>query len=296
MKHAPLVLLLAAVLSLSCAPQKAPSPVASPQAPEETKKPTKGEHAAVPTEGYRPLPGDETIKNSEVAFNLALEYAGKGDLAAGQHFVDLAINLQPDPKYSYTKGLFYLSEKRYPDAQRWLERALAQGPGTTDNKVAVYNALGAVYMQMGQDDKALEEFRQVVNTPGMISRYESYYNMGVIYLRQEKWLDAEAVLRKVGDENPGYFRAWHKLGLIAGHNGNWEEAATLSKRAIDLVQSNYPARQAEGADIYCAYGEALYQLKRYPESREAFMNALKIAPESDAGRKAKERLAVLGSP
>jgi len=295
MRHATPILLLAASLCLGCASQKQPRPQDTPQPSAEARKP-KGDRSTTSPDGYRPIAGDETIKNSEVAFNLALEYAGKGDLAAGQHFIDLAMSLQQDPKYSYTKGIFYLSEKRYADAQSWLERALAQNPGTTDNKVAVYNALGAVYMQMGQDDKALEEFRQVVNTPGMISRYESYYNMGVIYLRQEKWLDAEAVLRKVGDENPGYFRAWHKLGLIAGHNGNWEEAATLAKRAIDLVKNNYPAQQGEGADIYCAYGEALYQLKRYPESREAFMSALKIAPESEPGRKAKERLALLGSP
>lgn len=282
--------LLLATLLLACNAEK--KPPASGVSPDGTPPASKG---SAP-EGFKPAIGDADIKNSEVAYNLALEQAGKGDWEAANHYIDLAMTMVPDAKYSFTKGLFCLQQGKYPLAKQWLERSLAQGPGTTDNRMAVYNALGAAYMQLGEDDKALEQFRQVVTTAGMVSRYESYYNMGVIYLRQEKWLDAEAVLTKVVDENPGYFRAWHKLGLIEAHKGDWEGAATLHKRAIDLIRNNYAALQGEGAEIYCGYGEALYQLKRFDESRQAFMDALKISPESAAGQRAKERLGILGTP
>lgn len=291
MKRAAAVLLLAALLLVACnSEKKKPDTEVSPDGSPA------GRGAVPVSDTFKPAVGDADIKNSEVAYNLALEQAGKGDWEAADHYIDLAMRLLPDAKYSFTKGLFCLQQGKYPQAKTWLERAMGQGPGTTDNRMAVHNALGAAYMQLGENDKALDQFRQVVNTPGMVSRYESYYNMGVLYLRQEKWLDAEAVLTKVVDENPGYFRAWHKLGLIEAQKGNWEKAATYHKRAIDLIRNNYAALQGEGAEIYGAYGEALYQLKQYDESRQAFMDALKIAPESEAGRKAKERLAVLGTP
>ena len=288
------VLLLGSVtLMLACGASKKPAPAA---VPDDTGRRARTEHAATAPPGYQPAAGDETIKNSEVAYNLALEYAGKGELQAAHHYIDLAMVLQPDSKYSFTKGLLLIGEKKFSEAMGWLERSLQQGPGTADNRLAVLNALGATYMQLGQDEKALAEFREVVNSPGMISRYESYYNMGVIYYRQQKYLDAQAVFEKVVDENPGYYRAYNKLGLLAGRKGDWGQAALLFKRAIDLVQNNYPALQAEGAEMYLNYGEALFNEKLYPESRQALMTVLRVAPESEAGARAKEFLAKIGTP
>ena len=53
-------------------------------------------------------------------------------------------------------------------------------------------------------------------------------------------------------------------------------------------------RTADGAEIYCNYGEALFQEKLYPQARNALLQVLKIAPESMFGQKAKELLGQLG--
>ncbi len=285
--------LSAALLLVSCAGQKKPE---NGGAIDKGNKRTQAAQMKGAPSDFKPAAGDENIKNSEVAYNLGLEYAGKGEMPAAHHYIDLAIILQPDSKYSYTKGLFLLGDKRYDEALVWLERSLQQGPGTSDNKLAVQNALGATYMQLGQDEKALAQFRDVVNAPGIVSRYESYYNMGIIYLRQQKWLDAEAVFQKVAEENPGYYRAYGKLGQISAHKEDWGQAALLYKRALDLIQNDYPSLQTDGAELYCNYGEALFHEKMYPESRQALMQVLRISPESSAGQKAKEILAKLGSP
>ncbi len=285
--------LSAAVLLLSCAGQKKPASGAAVDS--GGKKARAAEMKGAPPD-FKPVAGDASVKNSEVAYNMALEYAGKGEMLAAHHYIDLAIILQPDSKYSYTKGLFLLGDKKYEDALAWLERSLQQGPGTSDNKLAVQNALGATYMQLGQDEKALAQFRDVVNAPGMVSRYESYYNMGIIYMRQQKWLDAEAVFQKVTEENPGYYRAYGKLGQLAARKEDWGQAALLLKRALDIIQNDYPSMQADGADLYCNYGEALFHEKLYPESHQALMQVLRISPESSAGQKAKDLLAKLGSP
>lgn len=240
------------------------------------------------------LPGDETIKNSEVAYNMALEFAGQANMEAAHHYIVLAIKLRPDSKYTYTQGLFYLSESKFQDAIVNFQLALQQGPGTVDNRVAVLNAAGVCYKELGQDEEALKNFREVVNTPGLFSRYESYYNMGVIYMRQKKNLDAESVFMKVVEENPGYYRAYNKLGLLDAAKNDWKGALANYKRAVELMAADYTANQADGSELYYNYGEALFHEKLYPQSRNALLQVLRIAPESAYGQRAKELLGQLG--
>lgn len=240
------------------------------------------------------LPGDETIKNPEVAYNMALEFAGQSNMEAAHHYIVLAMKLRPDSKYSYTQGLFFLSESKFQDAIGYLQQALQQNPGTVDNRVAVLNAMGVCYKELGQDDEALKNFREVVNTPGLFSRYESYYNMGVIYMRQKKNLDAESVFMKVVEENPNYYRAYNKLGILEGAKGDWKDALAHFKRAVELMSADYTASQADGSEIYYNYGEALFREKLYPQSRNALLQVLRIAPESAYGQRAKELLTQLG--
>lgn len=240
------------------------------------------------------LPGDETIKNPEVAYNMALEFAGQQNMEAAHHYIALASKLRPESKYSYTNGLFFLSEGRYHEALDYLELAMKQGPGTQDNRLAVLNAMGVCHMELGEDQEALKLFRQVVNTNGLFSRYESYYNMGVIYLREKKYIDAEAVFLKVVEENPRYYKAYNKIGIIKAAEGKWGEAALNFKKALDLMKGDYQSQQSDGAEIYFHYGEALYQENLYPQARKALLEVLKIAPESKFGQSAKGILAKIG--
>jgi tetratricopeptide (TPR) repeat protein len=240
------------------------------------------------------LPGDVSIKNPEVAYNMALEFAGQRNMEAAHHYIDLAQTLQPDSKYLFSKGLFFIVEKKYTDALTNLKASMELGPGTEENRLAVLNATGVCYMELGQDEEALKCFRDVVNKPGLYSRYESYYNMGVVYLRQGKRIDAEAVFQKVVEENPVYYRAYNKLGVLSAQKGEWANAALSYKKAIDLISNNYGAIQSDGAEIYYNYGEALAQQRMYGKARDALLQVLKIAPESEYGQRAKSILAQIG--
>lgn len=253
-----------------------------------------GQNVANPNRVAGDLPGDETIKNPEVAYNMALEFAGQQNMEAAHHYIALAMKLRADSKYSYTQGLLYLTETKYNDALVYFQQSLQQGAGTQENRLAVLNAMGVCYKEMGQDEEALAKFREVVTAQGLFSRYESYYNMGVIYMRQKKSLDAQAVFLKVVEENPGYYKAYNKLGLLAGDRGDWSGAVVSYKKALDILSQDYGASQSDGAEIYFNYGDALYQEKLYPQARNALLQVLKIAPESAFGQKAKEILGQLG--
>jgi tetratricopeptide (TPR) repeat protein len=239
------------------------------------------------------LPGDAQIKNPEVGYNMALEFANQQNMEAAQHYIDLAMSLEPNAKYSFTKGLFLIRESKYQEALTSLDEAIQLGPGTEDNRLAVLNAQGICYMGLGKDDEALAKFREVVNKPGMVSRYESYYNMGVVYLGQKRYLDAESVFQKVLEENPGYYPAYNKLGLLQEQKGDWAGAAISFQKAMDLIGNDYRAIQNIGPELYCNYGETLAQLGQYAKARDALRTVLKIAPESAFGTKAKQLLAAM---
>ena len=282
-RPAPILSLALTLILLGCASKE--QKIAG--APMVTEK---GPQSLAPGE----LPGDKNIQNPEVAYNMALEFAGQGNMEAARHYIDLASRLRQDSKYSFTKGLFSLSEQKYSEALLYLEQAMKLGPGTMENRLAVLNAEGVCLKELGRDDEALERFREVVNTPGLFSRYESYYNMGVIYMRQKKFLDAQAVFMKVAQENPGYYRAYNKLGILAATKEDWAGAAVYFKKALDLIANNYDATQADGAEINLNYGEALFREKLYPEARNALMQVLRISPESTYGTRAKELLGQIG--
>jgi len=133
-----------------------------------------------------------------------------------------------------------------------------------------------------------------VNTRGLVSRYEAYYNMGIIYIRQKKLVDAEAVFHKVIEENPNYYPAYNKLAVALAAKGDWPEAALNCKKALDIFLSSYGGQGSEGAELHCNYGEALFQQKMYREARLELLEVLKMAPESPYGQRAKDLLAQLG--
>ncbi len=247
-----------------------------------------------PSGSFNSLPSDKNIKNPEVAYNMALSFAKRQNMQAAHHYILLASKIRPSAKYSYVNAIFYLKEKRYKEALLCLKAASNMGAGSAQNRMDILNAEGVCHMQLGDNEEALKLFREVVNAPGLASRYGTYYNMGVIYIKQKKLIDAQAVFMKVVEENPGYYMAFDKLGLISAALGKWGEATVYYRKAVSLIKTNYDAKQADGAEIYCNYGEALYQTKKYPEARAALLEVIRIAPESPSGTKAKKLLENLG--
>lgn len=260
------------------------------------KKPPSATPATSASPGSMPaeLPGDKDIQNPEVAYNLALEHSQKRELEAAHHYIDLAQRLGPNSKYLFVKGVFYIGEGRFDMALPVLDQALAAGPGTTDNRLAILNAQGVCLKELNRDDEALAKFREVVNSPGLVSRYEAYYNMGIIYIRQGKGVDAEAVFMKVAEENPRYYPAHNKLGILRAAQGDWASAALSFKRALEIFNTDYAGQGPDGAELHCNYGEALYQQKMYREARAELLEVLKIAPEGPFGQRAKALLTQLG--
>ena len=275
--------LLISLFFLSCATTDTRVPdgssLSSPQAQSE--------------EPFRNLPGDENIKSSEVAYNLALEYAGGRNMQAAHHYIDLAIKLESHAKYSYTKGIFYLGEKRFERALAWLDRSFRENPSELQAKLDIWNAQGIALMQLRRYEEAKAKFRTIINTEGMISRFNAYYNLGMIYLEENNQSDAESVFRKAAEENQNDYRVYMKLGKIALGRGDLDSAYGNYQKAADLVEAVFSALQSDGPEIYFHLGETLLKQQHTGDARAALLRVIKISPEGQYGLRAKEILSKL---
>jgi tetratricopeptide (TPR) repeat protein len=242
---------------------------------------------------FRTLPGDENIKISEVAYNLALEYAGGRNMSAAHHYIDLAMKLEPHAKYSYTKGIFYIQEKRFEKALLWLDKSARENPPELQAKLDIWNAQGIAYMQLKKFEDAKVRFRNIINTEGMINRFNAYYNLGVIYMEENNQADAENSFRKAVEENPGDYRVYMKLGKIALGKNDYVAACGSYQKAAELVDPIFSALQNDGPEIYYHLGETLLKQQKIEEARTALLKVLKLAPEGQYGLKAKDVLSNL---
>ena len=80
--------------------------------------------------------------------------------------------------------------------------------------------------------------------------------------------DAEPIYRQVIAEHPDQPDAYHRLGMLAHHRGNADEAVTLIDRAIRIDPDDWR--------YHCGRGEVLLAVKQYSDAIAAFERALRL--------------------
>jgi Tfp pilus assembly protein PilF len=69
------------------------------------------------------------------------------------------LSVAPNSATTYNNlGSLYLTERRWPEAEQALTRALAIDPGMAN----AHNGLGVVFAQQGQFDRAIEEWQRAL--------------------------------------------------------------------------------------------------------------------------------------
>ena len=110
----------------------------------------------------------------------------------------------------YKIGNIYYDTQQYPEAVKYYERGLEINPSATD----VRTDLGTAYHFMGQPDRALEEYQEVLKIDN--KHANALFNTGMV-----KWQDkgdakgAIAAWNRLLETNPNYPQADRVRGLMA---------------------------------------------------------------------------------
>jgi serine/threonine protein kinase/tetratricopeptide (TPR) repeat protein len=146
------------------------------------------------------------------------------------------------------------------------KRALREAESLNPDSARVRLADGMLNQAEGQDQKALEDYRRVLELePRNVG---AYLRTARAYDKSDMPGKAIEAYKHAIELDPGYFEPYEELGLFYYYRGRYPEAAEQFKKAIE--------RAPGMADAYTSLGAVLGDLGRYAEGEQALLASLKI--------------------
>ena len=151
----------------------------------------------------------------------------------------ILVEEKPDfgPGY-YNLGTCYLAKKDYPQAEKYLTKALEFLP---DN-VQLYINLSTVYIDTGQADKAEEMFQRLTQ---LSPTAETYFNIGVQYYNYQQPEKAVEYFKKTIELNPKFAMAYYDLGLALVSLDKLKEAVVYFEKYLELEPDSPEAAEVK---------------------------------------------------
>jgi tetratricopeptide (TPR) repeat protein len=155
-------------------------------------------------------------------------------------------------------------ENKIDEAIAAIQKALKEDP----NDAVAYNALGVIYSQQGDLEKALQQFDKAISLKQPY--FKAIYNKFNLLLGEGKLDEAIKQLEDVVQKYPDHADGYINLGVLAGRKGEIDKAIGYFDKAIALDGKDF--------DAYFKKGQMLVLQKRYEEALTCFRKALEIEP------------------
>ncbi len=217
---------------------------------------------------------EESLVPAHVTLGLIYTEGGRNDMAT--HELELARNLDATSAEAWAaQGDLYRRQHRNAEAEEAMQKAADMEPGDWRWQ----NQLGLFYMYYASPVRlaeAAEKFRQAGRLSADNARPPS--NLGLALMAQEKFPEARSAFEKALALAP-LPNAYTNLGVALFLEGDYEKAAEMHKRSLELNPSNYiaagnlagalewtPSRKDEGRAAYlAAIGLAEKALRERPK-------------------------------
>jgi Ca-activated chloride channel family protein len=180
-------------------------------------------------------------------------------------------------RHEYSKGYELLMRKDYAGAVEHLNAAISIYP----DFVAAYNSLGSTYLDMGQNDKAHEQFAKAISLDDHLPI--SYLNLGCAELALKHYPAAEEAIQKASSIAPLDLQFLTALTYSQYLNHDYKAAVATA----DQVHKN----KHQGSAIVHYYAAAAWEgQNNLQESRRELETLLKEDPKSPAAEQARKIL------
>jgi type IV pilus assembly protein PilF len=226
-----------------------------------------------------------TVRLKEQAgnhINIGSAYLGSGQYnTAMKEFLEAEKLTPDDPKLHYLLGIAYHGKGLDDRAIGEFQRAIALNPDDS----AVHNYLGVMYMGKGRLDDAIASFNRALGNILYDTPATTLYNLGRVYYEKGQYDPALKYYEDAASKEPETVLMpliEKDMGKVWLAKADPEEAARHFLKSLEiapsLVESQY------------WLGVCYRKQHRQSEAVTAFRAAVKLAPESEFGRKAKEQL------
>jgi tetratricopeptide (TPR) repeat protein len=134
-------------------------------------------------------------------------------------------------------------------------------------------ALGDLHRQVGHLDQAIMSYNQVPDSS--IFRRPAQLSVAECYRQQEKFREAEDLLRKLMNEDKTDISAAQQLGQLLRSNKKFEQAAEVYSVAIDRLAAIEP----DDWQLFYYRGISNERAKQWPKAEQDFKKALELSPD-----------------
>ncbi len=201
--------------------------------------------------------------------------------SALKEFLEAAKLTPEDPKIHFLLGVSYFGKGLSDRAIAEFQRAIALKP---DNSEA-HNYLGRIYLERGRWDDAIASFNKAL--ANILYDTPSYplYNLGLSYYGKREYDLALNYYRAAAEKDPNDVLMTLieiNMGICHFAKGDTEEAIRHFQKSLTLAPSL--------VESHYWLGLSYQKLRRRADAVAAFQSAVRLAPESGFGRKAKEAL------
>ncbi len=214
--------------------------------------------------------------------NIGSAYLGSGQYnSAMKEFLEAERLTPEDPKVHFLLGIAYHGRGLDERAIGSFQRAIDLNP----DDPAVHNFLGAVYLGKGRLDDAIASFNRSLSNPLYDTPAMALYNLGRAYYEKGQYEPALKHYRDAAAREPDTVLMpliEKDMGRVWLAKDDPEEAIRHFLKSIELSPSL--------AESHYWLGVCYQKQNRTGDAAAAFQMAVKLAPASEFGRKAKQQL------
>jgi len=227
-------------------------------------------------------PSAQQQADAETHYMLGVSYLRENDATKALQEFLVAVKADPrDKEIQAALGQAYQLKMAYPLAEEHYLEALELSP----NDPQIRNNLGALYLDMKNWDKAIEQFRLASGNLLFNQPEVSLTGLGVAYFNKSQYPDAIGAYRKALLARPHYPPAHFYLG---------EAYYALSKPDLAIESYQEAIKAAPNyVQAYYRLGMAYMRIEALGKARESFEKVVELAPDSEPGLLARDYLTVL---
>jgi Flp pilus assembly protein TadD len=221
-------------------------------------------------------------KQGTYHYQMGVSYFGENNMAAALAELTEAEKYEPDNAelFNYL-GMAYFNKKKFATAEQKYLRALALKPSYSEAR----NNLGVDYMEMQRWDDAINQFKLVTEDIFYQNQAAATINLGLAYFGKGDYPKALSVLRSVVANFPRDPRGRLNLGRVYYALDKFDLAIGEYKKAVELNR--------EYASAYYNLGLTYLKTKDSNAARSAFIEVVRLAPDSEIGQLSREYIDAL---
>lgn len=189
-----------------------------------------------------------------------------------------------DPEIHYYLGISYHGKGLSKEATAEFKKVVDLKPDYSE----AHNYLGTIYLGMGLLDKAIEEFSKALANILYTTPEVALYNLGRAYYKKGDYRTALTKYNEAVIKNPGTILRpliEKDMGIVSFDLRDIDKAIKHFKKSLEIA----PAF----VEPHYWLGRCYVKKGNIDGAIEEFRTVVKMAPESEFGRKARESLEVI---